>query len=184
MLARIFLGPRRNLRGKQTHNQTIFIRRPDRAVATQKCCSRAFLTTEADRAVDESFHEPLEAHRNFDKLPAKFLHHPIDHAAADQRLPHGRIRRPLRAIGEQITDGNGQVVVGIHQPRGGRDDPVPVRVRVIRESDLISVLERYQAGHRIRARAVHPDLAVVIDRHEREGRVDHRVYDDDIQTID
>ena len=39
-------------------------------------------------------------------------------------------------------------------------------------------------GHRVGAGAVHADLAVVIDRHEGEGRVDRRVHDGDVQAVD
>ena len=39
----------------------------------------------------------------------------------------------------------------------------------------IPILEADQPRHRVRAGAVHADLAVVIDRHEREGRIDRRV---------
>ena len=46
------------------------------------------------------------------------------------------------------------------------------------------VLQRDQAGHRVRARAVHADLAVVIDGHERERRVDLAVDDLDVETVD
>ena len=73
---------------------------------------------------------------------------------------------------EQIADGHGEVVIGVHQARRGRDDAVPVRVRIVGEGDAILVLQSDQPRHRVRAGAVHADHAVVIDRHEREGRID------------
>ena len=61
---------------------------------------------------------------------------------------------------------------------------MPVRVGVVGEGHVVLVLEADEPGHRVRAGAVHADLAVVIDGHEREGRIDLRVHDLDIQTVD
>ena len=99
-------------------------------------------------------------------------------------LPTAALRRPVRAMREQVADGHGQVVVGVHQPGRGRDDAVPVRVGVVGEGDAVLILEADEPGHRVGAGAVHADLAVVIDRHEREGRIDLRVHDIDVQTVD
>ena len=94
-------------------------------------------------------------------------HDPVDQAAADQRLAHGGRRRPVGAVRQQVADRHGEVVVGVHQPGGGRDDAVAVGVGVVAEGDVEPVLQLHQAGHRVGAGAVHADLAVVIDRHER-----------------
>ena len=85
---------------------------------------------------------------------------------------------------EQVADGHGQVVVGVHQPRGARHDAVPVRVGVVGEGDAEPILQPDEPRHGIRAGGVHADLAVVIDRHEREGRIDHRVHDGDVELVD
>ena len=45
------------------------------------------------------------------------------------------------------------------------------------------VLQPEQTGHRVRARAVHADLAVVIHGHEREGRVDSRIDHFDLEAV-
>ena len=89
----------------------------------------------------------------------------------------------MGAVCEQVADGHGQIVVGVHQARSGRNDAVPVRVRVIGKGEAILVLEADQPGHGIRAGAVHADLAIVIDRHEREGRVDGRVDDRNVHVV-
>ena len=99
-------------------------------------------------------------------------------------LPTAASRRPARAMRQQIADRHGQIVVGIHQPGGRRDDAVPVGVRIVGEGDVILVLEPDQPGHRVGAGAVHADLAVVIDRHERKGRIDLRIDDRDVQAVD
>ena len=142
------------------------------------------LAAEAARAVEQARREPLEADRHLAQPAAELLHHPVDHAAADQRLADRGVRRPVRAVREQVADGHGQVVVGVHQPRGGRDDAVPVRVGVVGEGDAKLILEADEPGHRVGAGAVHADLAVVIDRHERERRIDLRVHHLDVQTVD
>src|SRR5678816_4919240 len=105
MFARIFLGPRRNFRGKQIHNQTIFIRGPDGTVAAKETCARTLFTAEANRAVQEARHEPLETYRCFPKAAAKFLHNAIDHLAADECFPDCCVRGPLAAVREQILYG-------------------------------------------------------------------------------
>ena len=99
-------------------------------------------------------------------------------------LPTAALRRPVRAMRQQVADGHGQVMVGVHQPGRRRDDAVPVRVGVVGECDVILILEPDQPGHRVGAGAVHADLAVVIDRHERKGRIDLRIHDLDVQAVD
>ena len=91
---------------------------------------------------------------------------------------------PLRAMGEQIADGHREIVVRIHQARRGRDDSVPVRVRIVGERHLILIFQPHQSGHRVRTGTVHADLPVVIDGHEGKCRVNHRIDDSDIQPID
>ena len=56
--------------------------------------------------------------------------------------------------------------------------------RVVGEGDAIPVLEADEPGHGVGAGAVHADLAVVIDGHEREGRIDLRVHDGDVELVD
>jgi len=90
----------------------------------------------------------------------------------------------VRAVHEQVTDGDGQVVVGVHQLRGGGDDPVAVRVGVVGEGNLKTILEPNEPGHRPGAGAVHADLAIVIDCHERERRIDLRVYDFNVEAVE
>src|SRR5678816_4825974 len=111
MFARIFLGPRRNFRGKQIHNQTIFIRGPDGTVAAKETCARTLFTAEADRAVHETRHEPLEAYRCFPKPATESLHNAIDHLAADECFPDCRLLRPLRPVREQISYGHRKIVI-------------------------------------------------------------------------
>ena len=81
-------------------------------------------------------------------------------------------------------DRDGQIVVGIQQPRRGRDDAVTVGVGVVGEGHVEPVLQPEQAGHRVRARAVHADLAVVIHGHERERRVDSRIDHFDVEPVE
>src|SRR6516164_4141528 len=91
---------------------------------------------------------------------------------------------PLRTMGQKVTDGHRQEMVGVHQAYRRGDDAVPVRVGVVGESHLVLILEADQPGHGIGAGGIHADLAVVVHGHEREGRVHYRVGDDDMQVID
>src|ERR1041384_103381 len=116
MFARIFLGPRRNLRRKQIHNQTIFIRGPNGTIAAKETCARTLFTAEANRTVHETRHEPLETYWCFPKLAAKFLHDAIDHLAADECFPDCSLRGPPAPVREQISYGHRKIVIWIHQP--------------------------------------------------------------------
>ena len=99
-------------------------------------------------------------------------------------LPTAACCRPVGPVREQVANRHRQIMIRIHQARRRRDDPVPVGVRIVAEREAVLVFEPDQPGHRIGARAVHADLAVVIHRHERESRIDHRVDDSDVQSVD
>ncbi len=81
-------------------------------------------------------------------------------------------------------NGDGEIVVGIQQSQRARHDAMAVCVGVVGEGDIESVLQLHQPGHRVWARAVHANLAVVIEGHETEARVHHRVDNSDIQAVD
>ena len=85
-------------------------------------------------------------------------------------LQSGRLR-------EQIGDRGREIMVRIHQAARAGHDAVPVGVGIVGEGDVEFVAHADQPRHRVGRRAVHPDLAVPIGRHEAEGRVD-RVADD------
>ena len=104
-------------------------------------------------------------------------------AAADDGLANGRVGRPGRPVGEQILDGNRQVMIRIHQSSRCGHDAVPVGIRVVANRHLKTILQRHQARHRVGARAVHPDSAVVVERHERKRRIDRGVDDRDLQAV-
>ena len=77
-------------------------------------------------------------------------------------LPTALPAAPIRAVGEQIGYGGGQVMVGIHQPVRPRHDAMPVGVGVVGEGDVEFVAHADQPRHGIRRRAIHPDLSVPI----------------------
>ena len=60
---------------------------------------------------------------------------------------------------------------------------MPIRVWVVANGQGILVLEVDEAGHGIWAGAVHPDLPVMVQRHEAEPGVDPGIYDGDVQVI-
>src|SRR5262249_16894760 len=82
----------------------------------QEAGPSAFLTAEANRAVEQARGEPLEADWHLAQLPTEPLHHSADHATADQSLADGGLRRPVGAMHEQGTDGASQGRVGVNEP--------------------------------------------------------------------
>ena len=60
---------------------------------------------------------------------------------------------------------------------------MPVRVRIVAPRDVEIVLELHQARHRVRAAAIHADLAVVIERHEAELRVGPWIHHLQLQPV-
>ena len=58
-----------------------------------------------------------------------------------------------------------------------------VRIGIVAERDGVGVLQADKAGHRINTGAVHANLAIVIDRHEGEGRIDGLVHHGQIQLV-
>src|SRR5580704_7667083 len=74
-------------------------------------------------------------------------------------------------------------MVRVQQSSGWNDDSMTIRIRIIAKGDIELVLEVDQARHRPRARTIHPDFTVVIDRHETKSVIDLWVYDGDIETI-
>ncbi len=182
MSLRILAGHRQNFGRQQCQNETILVGGPDGAIFAQEGGARALFTTKAELAAVEAIHEPLEADRHLFQSAANLTGHPIDHGRGDQRLADGSISSPAGAVGKQILDRHRQIVVRVHQAGLG-DDAVTVVVRVITKGDVELVFKGNQARHGERAGAVHPDLAIFIQGHEGEGRVDLVVHHLDVQAI-
>ena len=87
------------------------------------------------------------------------------------------------SVGEQVLYRNCQVLVWIHQSGRGRDNSVAVRIRVIAKCELKLVFESHQTRHRVRTGAVHADLAVMVNRHERKRGIDARIDDFNVQSV-
>ena len=109
---------------------------------------------------------------------------PVDHRRGHQRLADpGGVRPAGAGAAEEVADRDGQEVVGVHQPGVRRDDAVPVGVGVVAGGEVVLVLAPDQRRHRVRRGAVHPDLAVPVERHEAPGRVDQRVDHGEVQPV-
>ena len=150
---------------------------------TQERRARALLAAEAERAVEQAVHEPLEADRHFVERPAELRGDAIDHLAADHRLADRRAVAPLRPVLEEVVDGDREVVIGRQKPRAAGDDSVPVVVGVAGEGDIEAILQADQSLHRVGRGGIHADLAVPIDRHESESRIDRVVDDREVQPV-
>src|SRR5262249_37436251 len=112
----------------------------------QETCTGTLFASEATRPVNQTRNKPLESHENLGQPAAKALNYLVNHAAAHQRLADYGVLRPQGSMGEQITDGYSQVVIGVHQPRRWGDDSMPVGVGVVSKCDLILVFESDQPG--------------------------------------
>ena len=138
----------------------------------------------ASAAVEQARHEPLEADRNLLEPAPEAGHDPVDDAARHHRLADAGVRWPAWArAAEQVRDRRREIVVGIQQPAAAGDDAVPIRVGIVGERDVEAVLERDQPRHRVRRGGVHPDLAVVVEWHERERGVDPVVDDLQVEPV-
>ncbi len=99
VLAGILAGAGEDLRGQQVEDRAILVGRPDGAVSSQEAGAGAFFAAEAERPVDQSRGEPLEADRDLGERPAQALHDAVDQAAAHQRLADLGVRWTSRAGG-------------------------------------------------------------------------------------
>ena len=102
--------------------------------------------------------------------------HAIDHAADETSvLPTPTSPRQPRAPPNRYAMAAERMWFGLQQPGARRDHAMAVGVGVVAEGDIEPVAQRDQPGHRERRRGVHPDLAVPVDGHEPERRVDRLV---------
>ena len=183
MLAGALAGAGQDLGGQQRQDDAVLVGAPDGGVVAQEGGAGGFLAAEGAAAVQQARHEPLEAHGHFDQPAAQRLGHAVDHRAADQGLADEAVLGPLLAGAEQVLDGHGQVVVGVHESGIWRDDAVAVGVGVIAGGDVVLVLLGHQAGHGAGRAAVHADLAVPVQRHEAPGGIHQRVDDGEVQLV-
>ena len=183
MLARVLAGARGDLGGQQVHDRAVLVGGPDGAVAAQEAGPGALLAAEAERAVEQPGANHLKPTGTSASVRPRLRTTRSIMLLLTSVLPTAAPRRPVGPMGKQVADRDGQVMVRVHQARRLRHDAVPVRSRDRCRRRRRTVLELDQAGHRVGAGAVHADLAVVVDRHEPEGRVDRRVGDGDVQAV-
>ena len=74
-------------------------------------------------------------------------------------------------------------MIRIHQAERRRDDAMAIGIGVIAKGDLKTVLQSDKAGHRIRTRTIHANLAVVIQGHEAKRRIDLRIHHRKIEPV-
>jgi hypothetical protein len=137
----ILAGDGGDLGRQQAEDDAVLVGRPHRAVTAQEGRAGALLATEAEAAVEQARREPLEAHRH------------LEHGCAPARRPPDRSGRwtpascpppragPLRPVGQQVMDRHGEKWFGFISPSRGRDDAVPVHVRVVAPGDVEAVLQ-------------------------------------------
>ena len=74
-------------------------------------------------------------------------------------------------------------MVGIEQSLAVADDAVAIGIGVARKGNVEPILEADHPRHGVRRRRVHADLAVPVDGHEAEGRVDRVIDDLEVQAV-
>ena len=72
---------------------------------------------------------------------------------------------------EEVLHGRGEIGVRFQEPRGMGDDAVPIVIGVGSPGDVEAILHRDESLHREGRRAIHPDLAIPVQRHKAEGRI-------------
>ena len=147
VLRRILSGGRRDFSREEGENNAVLVRRPTVAIKTEEGGSCAFFATESDGLCAQARHEPFEADRNFANFTTEKFADAVDHGTADERLADLRIRRPLRARLEEILDGDGKIVVWIHEAGRRRDDAMAVEIRIVAEGDVEFVFQADKACH-------------------------------------
>ena len=144
----VLTGACLDFRREQAEDEAVFVRAPDRAVTPQEIGAGAFLAAKAAGTVEQARREPLEADRDFPKLAIEAGDDTIDQATANQNFLHHGVCRPLRAVSEQITDGDCEVMVRVQKADGRSDDAMAVGIGIVTEGDVKLVLEADQPGHR------------------------------------
>ena len=129
-----------DFRRKQVHDQTVLVGRPHTSVLPQETRAGAFLAAKTARTVEEAVDKPLETHRNFTQRAPERLHDPVDQATADQSLAYHGFVGPLGPVSQKVMDGDGEVVVRVHQSHRTGNDAMPVCVGVVCESNFELVL--------------------------------------------
>ena len=87
-------GDGEDLAGEQGQQDAVLVGGPRRAVLAQERRAGRLLAAEADRAVEQPGHEPLEADRHLEQPAAELGGDPVDHRRAHQRLADRAARPP------------------------------------------------------------------------------------------
>ena len=182
-------GDGQNLRGEQRQDDSILIGGPHSAILAKEGGSCTFLTTETKLSTDQTWNEVLEAHGDLNELSANRISNAVDECRRDQGLTDRSFCRPVRAMREEVFDGNGQVVVRVHQTVGGHDS-VTVRVGIVTGRNVVGSVSVLVRSHRIAKRshcigrgAVHTDLSIPVQGHEGPCGVNLGVHNGQFQAV-
>ncbi len=173
----------RDFRREEGENDAVFVRRPAVAVETQEGGSRAFFAAETDGFRAQAGHKPFETNGNFTNFAAQEFADAVDHGTADERFADLCVRWPLRARLEKILNGDGEIVVGIHEASGRRHDAVAVEIWIVAEGDVELVFQTDEARHGVFGGAIHADFAIVVNGHEAERGIRYVVANGDIEAV-
>ena len=143
---------RRDLRREQAENDAVLVRGPRRAVDAPERRAGALLAGKADRSARSR--RPSTNHLNptgtsMSRRPSRAVTRSIMPLLTTV-LPTAVSTRPLVSMREQVRNRHRQVVIGIHQSRRRRDDPVAIVVGVVGERDVEAIAHRDERRHRVR----------------------------------
>ena len=183
VFAGVFAGDGGDFSGEEAEEEAVFVGGPGGAVFAEEGGSGAFLPAEAVGAVAEAGDKPLETDGHFGEAAAQTGGDAVDHGTGDKGFTNFGVGGPLRPVGEKVLNGDGQVVVGVHEPAGAGDNAMAVRVGVGPEGEIVVVFEIDESGHGPGTAAVHADFSVPVDVHEAERGVPGGVDVGEVELI-
>ena len=166
-----------HLGGEEAGDEAVFVGGPDLAVAAEEGGAGGLFADEAEGAVEEAVDEPLEADGDFEHGAVEAFGYAIDDGGGDEGFADADFFGPVGAVGEEVLDADGEVVVGVEEAGGAGDDAVAVVVGVGGEGYVVFFFVGDHGGHGVGAGAVHADFAVPVAGHEAEGGVGVGVED-------
>ena len=136
-LAGVFAGEGGHFGGEQAGDEAVLVGGPDVAVAAEEGGAGGLFADEAEGAVDQAVDEPLEADGDFEHGAVEAFGDAVDDAGGDEGFADADFVGPVGAMGEEVLDADGEVVVGVEQAGGAGDDAVAVVVGVAGPGDVV-----------------------------------------------
>src|SRR5579862_6239980 len=181
--ARIFAQAGRHFCREQARNNSVLVRTPNTSVTLKESRTGTFLARKTQTAGEQSFDEPLEAHRDFIECPLEPRADTINHAAANYGLSDSHVLGPILAIGKQVVHADRKVMIRGQQPTSLGDYAVAVVIRIAGKRNIKLISQADESLHGIWRRRIHANLSVPIDTHEAKRRINGFVDDCEVEPV-